>query len=238
MTRHVILDSDSHRDLRVDTRTSAELGDSVMSTLVVPTEFRMVQNHYPIVFRLDHESGQFSALALFGFEPGENLFLEHNRWDARYKPLSIAIQPFLIGLPSGGDGPAQVHIDLGHPRSGSPEGVRLFSEEGTPTPYLDSIAQMLGSLDAGYRQSKDFFSALATHDLLEPFSLDVVLADGSEHRLVGFHMINEEKLIALSSEALGELHGNGHLMPIFMALASLSNISELVERKNRRSSNG
>lgn len=238
MTKHVILDSNTHRNLRVDTATSAELGDSIMSALVVPIEFRMVQSFYPILFRLDHESGKFSALALFGFEPGENLFLENDRWDARYKPLSIAIRPFLIGLPANGDGPAQIHIDLGHPRAGAAEGVRLFSDDGSPTPYLDSVAKMLGSLDAGYRQSADFFAALAVHDLLEPFSLDVALANGGQHRLVGFHIINEEKLIALGADALGELHRDGHLMPIFMALASLSNISELVDRKNRRLSDG
>jgi len=238
MTRHAILDSDTHRNLRVDTATSAELGDSIMSALVVPIEFRMVQSFYPILFRIDQENGQFSALALFGFEPGENLFLENDRWDARYKPLSVAIQPFLIGLPADGDGPAQIHIDLAHPRADAAEGVRLFSDDGSPSPYLESIAKMLGSLDSGYRESADFFSALAAHDLLEPFSLDVTLANGAQHRLVGFHMINEERLIALGADALGELHADGHLMPIFMALASLSNISELVERKNRRSSNG
>jgi len=42
----------------------------------------------------------------------------------------------------------------------------------------------------------------------------------------------------LSADELGELHRDGHLMPIFMALASLSNLDELVRRKNLRSGLG
>ena len=48
----------------------------------------------------------------------------------------------------------------------------------------------------------------------------------------------EDKLQQLDGDALGALHADGHLMPIFMAVASLSNLSELVERKNRREARG
>src|SRR3546814_20838177 len=91
---------------------------------------------------------------MFGFQNGENLFLEGARWDAGYRPLSLAIGPFLIGRPAGGEGPGQVHIDMEHPRiAGGGEGVRLFDENGMATPYLDEIAERLGDLDDGYRTS-------------------------------------------------------------------------------------
>jgi hypothetical protein len=51
-------------------------------------------------------------------------------------------------------------------------------------------------------------------------------------------MIDEAKLQALEPGALADLHAAGHLMPIFMAVASLSNIAALVERKNRRLGHG
>src|SRR3546814_20301095 len=74
----------------------------------------------------------FTALAMFGFQTGANLFLDGARWDAGYRPLSLAIGPFLIGRPAGGEGPGQVHIDMEHPRiAGGGEGVRLFDEHGT-----------------------------------------------------------------------------------------------------------
>lgn len=206
-----------------------------MASFTVPLEFRRVQHDFPILFRRDLESGRFSALALFGFESGENLYLEGNRWDADYRPLAMAIQPFLVGRPKAGDGPAQVHIDLDHPRvTESGEGVLLFDSTGLPTPYVERISEMLDELDEGYRAADDFFAALERYDLLEPFFLDVELRNGSRHRMVGYHLIDEDKLRELEPSAIAELHEQGHLMPIFMALASLSNLHSLIERKNRR----
>ena len=76
MSAHTMLDPEAHRDLRVNIEASAELGDGVMACLTFPDEFRRVQNEFPILFRKDIASGSFSALALFGFEQGENLFLD------------------------------------------------------------------------------------------------------------------------------------------------------------------
>jgi len=239
MANHHVLNSADHLDLRVLTEATSELGDGVMGCLTVPVEFRQVQNCFPIVFKRDIETEAFSALALFGFTNGENLFLKDNRWDAGYKPLAQAIQPFLVGRPAGGEGAEQVHIDMDHPRvSTSGEGVRIFDENGQPSPYLEKISEMLGRLNAGYRASGDFFAALVRWALLEPFRVDVPLVDGSKHALVGFHAINEDRLRELEAEELGALHQAGHLMPIFMALASLSHLADLVARKNAKLSLG
>lgn len=235
MTSHAILDPAEHRDLRVRDEPHVELGDGVMACLTVPLEFRRVQADFPILYRRDPSTGKFMAVALLGFEEGENLFLENGRWDADYRPLSLSIQPFLVGRPQSGDGPSQVHIDLSHPRIAGPgEGIRVFDEVGSPTPYLTRIADQLGDLDQGYAESADYFAALERHGLLEPLSLDVELNDGSKHRLVGYHIVNEHSLEALGPDALGDLHSSGHLVPMFMAMASLSNLTDLARRKNRR----
>lgn len=232
MTRHVALDSETHRALRIRTDASAELGDGVMASLAVPREFRRLAVDFPILFRRDPATGNFSALALFGFEAGENLFLAEGRWNSTGRPLAQAIQPFLVGRSRDGSGPAQVHIDLDHPRvSEDGEGVRLFDDEGQPTPFLEDAAAMLGELDEGYRESAGFYEALQRYELLEPFSLDVETGDGGKQRLVGYHLIDEEKLRALEPGALADLHSAGHLMPLFMALASVGNLSKLARRK-------
>lgn len=239
MTQHAVLDNNTHRALRVRAEAGADLGDGVMATLTVPSEFRNVQGHFPILFRREIDRSEWMAVAMLGFESGENLFLDGDRWDARYRPLSLAIQPFLIGRAANGDGPGQVHVDLGHPRiAPGDEGIRLFDADGAPTPYLEQIAERLGDLDEGYRASKSFFDALAVYELLEPFSLEVTLDDGSINSLVGFHIIDEARLRALDAAALGALHAEGHLMPIFMALASLSQLAALVDRKNRKTGRG
>lgn len=232
---HQILNHSDHAELRVLVGAGAGLGDAVMACLAVPAEFRRLACDYPILFRQDDDSGEFSALALFGFEPGENLFLDGDQWDAINRPLAMLVQPFLVGRSRDGEAPGQVHIDMDHPRvSHSGEGVKLFEPSGVPTPYLDQIADMLGALDVSYRASSDFYAALTRYDLLEPFSMDVTLDNGAEHRLVGYHLIAEERLAALEPSLLAELHSAGHLLPVYMAMASVGNLSRLVRRKNRR----
>ncbi|WP_174278332.1 SapC family protein [Sphingomonas bacterium] len=232
---HAILTAEAHSGLRVDPAAGADRGDAVMSCVVVPSEFRRVQNNYPILFRLTPERDGYHALAMFGFEPGENLFLDGNHWDARHRPLAMRIQPFLIGRQADEQGERQVHVDLDSPRiARGNEGVAVFDELGRPSPYLDAVAEQLGELDAGWRGLDDFFVALARHMLLEPLTLEITLDNGSINRLVGYHGIDEDRLQALDAAALGELHAAGHLMPVFMALASLANVAELIARKNAR----
>ncbi len=238
MSKHAILNSADHNRVRVRPERSSELGDAVMCCVTFPDEFRNVQNQYPILFQLSPDRDMFTALALFGFEIGENLFLDAKGWNARYLPLAIDIQPFLIGLSADADGEKQVHIDMASQRVSHEDGVRLFDDAGQPSPYLEEISVKLGALDVGYQGSANFLSALRDYNLLEPFSLDIELADASKNRLVGFHIINEERLRALDASELGALHKAGHLFPIFMALASLSNFSAMAALKNLRLNDG
>ena len=238
MTSHAVLDPFAHRDLRVRTDFGAELGDNVMAALTVPDEFRHVQGHFPILFRREAGEQDFMALAMLGFQPNENLFLNGKNWEARYRPWSMTVQPFLVGRAEhmAENEAAQVHIDLGHPRIAAEgvEGAPLFDEAGEVSSFLDRIVQILSALDAGFQASGDFFQSLIDYDLLEPLTLNIAMADDSQQSLVGFHIINEERLAELDGDALARLHAAGHLQPIFMAVASLSQISELVNRKNRR----
>lgn len=239
MSNHAVLNPADHAELRIDTAASAELGDNVMACATVPAEFRSIQAHYPIVLRRDLASGKLEALALLGFETGENLFLRDGAWDAPYRPLSMAIRPFLIGRAATPDGVGQVHVDLDHPRiSRTGEGVRVFDAGGQPTPYLEDIAAKLGDLDHAHRESADFFAALDRYELAESFTLEVTLDDGAKNSLVGYHTINEEKLSALDGPALQDLMASGHLARIYMIIASLSHFGDLVARKNAKVAGG
>ena len=238
MRDHAVLSADDHRALRIRTDRGGALGDAVMCCMAMPGEFREVQAHYPILFRRDVERDSFSALAMFGFENGENLFLDGMGWDARYIPLAIRIQPFLIGGKPGETG-NQVHIDMANPRiAADDDGVRVFDDDGRPTPYLEAIVDQLGALDEGYAASADFFAALRRHDLLEPLTLEITLDDGSINRLVGFHVIDETRLAGLDADTLGELNAADHLLPIFMAVASIGRLRELIARKNAAVAHG
>lgn len=239
MAKHVLLNNVEHGDLRVITRRSAQYGDDVMCALTFPAEFRSVQAHYPIFFRKAADSGQFQPFAMFGLRDKENLFLDDQGWDATYIPMTIERQPFLIGIQPAAVGPGVerqmvVHVDLDSPRISRTEGERVFLEYGGISDYLGRINSILRAIHQGIESTPAFVAALLEYELLESFALDVRLNDGTEHRVAGFYTINEERLAALDGGRLEALNRDGHLLPIFMVIASLSNIRALVERKNRR----
>ncbi|PKG99275.1 SapC family protein [Paraglaciecola sp. MB-3u-78] len=239
MANNVLLNSIDHKDVKVVTERSQKYGDNVWYSLTFPAEFRSVQAYYPIFFNKDANTGQFFAVALFGFQDQENLFLTDNSWEAPYLPLSIARQPFLIGLQKtnedGEDKEQRVlHIDMDHPRVNQEHGKALFLEFGGNTPYLDTVADMLEAIHHGIVDSKIFIDLLIEHELLETFTLDLELNDNSKHQMVGFYTINEEKLSELNTETLAKLHARGYLQAIYMAIASQSNIRGLLNRKNRK----
>ena len=239
MANHALLNNVDHKDLRIITTRSAEYGDSVMSTLTFADEFRSLQAHYPIFFHKDAQTGRFNALAIFGFEEGENLFLGDDGWDAAYLPLTMERQPFLIGFQSAADAGERdrqtfVHIDMDSPRVSDSEGEPVFLEHGGHTDYLQRINQVLRTIHESLDRNEAFIESLLAHELLETFTLDVELNDGSKHRLAGFYTINEDKLRDLDGEALNKLNREDFLQPIYMAIASLSNVRDLIDRRNRR----
>ncbi len=234
MARHVVLDNVAHKNLKIITRRAAELGDNIAAAGVFPIEFRALQADYPIVFRKQPDAGVYEPMAVFGFEPGENLYLRGGGWEAGYVPMSVERQPFLIGLE--GDGPdaderLSVHIDMDSKRISDREGEPVFLEFGGVTPYLDHIRSVLRTIHEGHGANRAFSDLLVEHGLIEPFALDVELKDGARRRMEGFYTINEDALGALGGSALEALHRKGFLEAAYMALASLSHFRKLVRWK-------
>ncbi|WP_051971535.1 SapC family protein [Massilia sp. 9096] len=236
MPNHAILNNVQHKHLRVITERGPQWGDALMSALTFPAEFRDLQACYPIVFA-QNDAGGYDALALFGFEQGENLFLGPHGWDAPVIPLTVQRQPFMIGRGDGEE--LSVHIDMDSPRirdgaqHGELEGEALFLSYGGTSEYLEHAVSMLRTIHDGVQAARSFTTALQELELLEPFVFDVQLDTGAHHRLAGFHAINEDRLAALSADQLAGLHRAGWLQPVYMSVASLSQFRELVARKNR-----
>ncbi|AVR94538.1 SapC family protein [Pseudoduganella armeniaca] len=229
MPNPVLLNNVQHKDLHIATERSAALGDNVMFATTFPAEFRTLQAYYPIVFRKTDDGTSFEPVALFGFQQGENLFLGEGGWDAPEVPLMIERQPFLIGR-QGEE--LMVHVDLDHPRAGR-TGEAVFLPHGGVTEYLERINSVLLTIHQGMQSLPGFVEALLRHELLEGFTFDIELDDGSQNRLAGFYTIHEERLAALDGAALARLHQAGYLQAVYMAIASLSQFRALIGRKNR-----
>ncbi len=230
MNKPELLRNVEHKDLRIITARGAKYGDNVMFGLTFPSEFRDVEAHYPIVFRQTDDGKTFEPIALFGFQDGENLFLNDKGWDAYYLPMLVERGPFLIGR-SGDD--LLVHVDMAHPRVSKTEGEPLFLEYGGNSEYLEHVNSTLLAIHEGLEFGRGFMAALIELELLESFVLDVELNDGSQNRMMGFYTINEDKLAKLGGDILARLNSHGYLLPIYLVVASLSKMRDLIERKNR-----
>jgi len=202
--------------------------------MTYPLEFRDIQSCYPILFTKDPNTGGFFAAAVLGFEADQNLFLQDNDWDASYIPAMVQRQPFLIATSGEDDNKAPVvSLDLDDPRVSPDEGEALFDSEGDSTEFLNQKIALLDKLHRGLQHSSGFIDTLLQHELLEQVTLDIAFNDGSKKSLQGFYCIAEERLYQLQGDALESLNQAGYLQPVFMAVASLSRVRDIIERRNR-----
>lgn len=248
MTRHMLLNNIDHQDLRVLHQFGAAFGDAVAALPAFALEWSELQKQYPILLRRD--TGQWQPVVLLGLAADENLFLTPtaaNGWDARYVPLAAEKGPFLIGFqrPAGmafehaGTIPdprdAVVHIDINHPRvSQSAAGLPLFLPQGGASPYLQYISGRLEQIQRSLAIEPLLFQALEQLDLIEPLNIEFALDNGEKHRLTGNYSISSARLAPLSGDDLQRLNQSGFLPLIYAQLSSLSNIQQLVDRKNQQ----
>jgi hypothetical protein len=225
VTQIATLNTEAHRSLRVDGRPSAAWDNQRFAQVVVG-EFAHLLVHYPILFSKDGATGRLYCGALLGYDEGENLFLEEWRAGRRYRPLILQRAPF---LPCG----KFLAIDLDHPRVGV-EGESLFTNDGRPTPYLESVRQAIKYLHSGMQATEVFIKRLLELRLIEPIDLEVELDDGSRRDGVGLYTIDVGALAALADATVVELHRRGYLRLIDFMIASLKQLPLLTSRKNAR----
>lgn len=237
MPNHQLLDNVAHKDLRIITEHNPEYEDNASYTRVITAEFQQIQAEYPLFFRKNSDTGQFETIALFGFAEQENLFLDDNGWHANYIPLTIQRRPFLIGFQEDNELIAQqpvVNIDMDSPRVNTCKGESVFLAQGGQSPFLQRISSVLNTIHQGHKETKTFIDTLLEYELIESVAIKVELNDGSKNELAGLYTIHEENVANLRDEALNNLHQQGYLKHIHMILASMSNMTSLIEKKNQR----
>jgi hypothetical protein len=254
VTRIVLLNNVDHHDLAVAMGHGPEFGDAVNQVLVFPTEWQDVQREYPILFRRG-EDGRLQSVALVGLDRDENLFLGNGAWHARYVPALHQRGPFSIGLTRAEDGGADgsggepmIYVDLDHPRivaggidaggigagGGAAGAQAIFLPHGGNSPYLEAVAEILRRIHAGVAASGPMFEAFEAEGLIEPVKLEIALDETTKYTLDDLFMISADRMGAMDGAALARLHGPGFLQAAFWALASLGNVTRLIELKTDR----
>lgn len=227
MTQIVALNNEVHRSLTVDGRPSAAYGDNQRFVPVIAKEFPQLVVHYPIVFSKNSQTGEFYCGAMLGFDERENLFLD--QWSERqlYRPLSLQRGPFYANGPD-------LAIDLDDPRVGAKSGEPLFTDEGQPSRYLQSIIWAFQNLKPGLEMTKIFIARLLELKLIEPVDIEVGLDDGTMRKCVDLYTINQEVLERLPDAAVVELFRRGYLRLIYYMITSLKHIPVMANKKNSR----
>lgn len=238
MAGYTILDPKVHQNLKVITDRGNEFGENQHLIPVTADELKALVSEYTICFLKDNQTGQFGINAITGFEPGENLFLKDSKWTARYVPLHLVRQPFMVGIQGNeGDQPSPentvVTINLESTRVSQDKGESLFDEQGKPTAYLKHINNLLVNLVQGVLRTEQFIQTILQLELLAPIKFDVTLASGEKKSFGGMYGIDEEKLSALSGDALQNFHQKGYLQACHLINASFPQIQKLIDWKNK-----
>jgi hypothetical protein len=235
MTNRVRLDNIEHASLRVSPSAAPEFGHSVNQLLLVPAEFEEAQREFPIFFRRDGE-GRFHAVALLGFDRGENLFLDGAAWTARYMPAVLRRGPFFLGPAEEQDleSPATVYVDLDDPRVSETEGEPLFLIHGGRAPYLVQVTDALQTVHEGLAAAKVMFTLFAELGLLQPINVDVRLADGLEYHIPDLFTVSRAGIERLTGAQLESLNRGACLAAAIHVCSSTGNMNRLVSLKSAK----
>ena len=232
MTTNTVLDLSTHQKISINLNTLAASSHSSVA-YVVPSEFRYLLAHFPIVMRKLPETGEMVFNALLGFDEGENLFVEEGQWTTTYVPLNISREPFSVGINKKEGDTFRVLINMDDERVGQ-AGTRVFDDNGQQTEYLNSVVDGLSELVDGNNATKYVMEALTNHDLIEPLQLNITFDNGEVKNYQGLYTVNEDKLKALPADVLTSFNQHGLLNIMYILVNSLTHMNHLISLKNRR----
>ena len=239
MTKVEILDKNKHKNTRILTGRGAEYGENIHLVPVIAEELNKLVLEYPVCLIKDNDTGQFGLNALLGFEVGENLFLQGDKWQANYIPLHIRRQPFMVGFNaqhSQQPTPENtvITINTANARVQEESGELIFDEKGEITPFMQEINNLLSNLMNGIGSTDTFIKTLLEHNLIEPIQLTVNFIGSKEKRFDGIYTVNENNLMQLSVDVLEELNSKGYLQACYLLLASIGHVQKLISLKRKQ----
>jgi len=225
------LDNVEHATLALRRGHGARFGESVNQVAVFASEFDRIQREYPILFARTPE-GALQAVAILGFDRGENLFLDGERWDAGYIPALLRHRPFTLGE---GDSERAVYVDLADPRVADNDvGEPVFKPHGGNAPALEAALVALRVLAVGAAAGATMTALFDELGLVEPVRLQVEFDEHTGIDFDGYLAVVPEKIAQLDGAALERLNAVALLDVAVFAAASLGTMPRLVARKQRK----
>ncbi|MFO1337438.1 MAG: SapC family protein [Burkholderiaceae bacterium] len=227
------LDRVAHRNLKIRREQSALDATAGLNAFFVTfAEFVDACKEYPILFLragTDSEGRELCApVTVFGIQKGENLVYRHGRWNARYVPALIRAYPFAMAQTPDLK-QYVVCFDETSPVFSQTEGQALFTADGEPTPYLEEVRGFVEKIEAEVDRTRVAGRKLMELKLLQDKRFDASLPDGTPVSMDGFMAVDEERLKNLTDAEIIELQRTGLLALLHFHMASMSNMSRILE---------
>jgi hypothetical protein len=229
----VAINLDEHRNLTVSpSPTGYSFASDAHVVMLTAVEFFEACRDYPIIFS-SAEDGALTPLALLGVQQGENLFVDAvGAWKTAYIPAYIRRYPFILADTGSSEFP--VCIDQTFDGLNIEGGQRLFTDEGEQTDYCRHIQAFVQDYQNQPVSTSAFTARLKELDLLRPIDANIQLNDGTQFTLQGLLVVDENSLARLGDVVVLDLFRKGYLGLIYAHLASIKNLSRLVDMKAAR----
>ena len=230
----VALDRVAHKNLRVQREMSAleSAASSLNAFFITAAEFSDACKEYPIFFLRagkDEQGRELCApVTVFGMLKGENLFLRHGRWNARYVPAVLRAYPFSMA-PTPDQKQYVVCFDESSPVFSTEQGEPLFNAEGEPTPYLDEIRKFVEKIEVEVDRTRVACRMLMQMNLLQDKRFDATLPDGKPVSVDGFMAVDEQRMQNLTDAEILELQKSGLLALLHFHMTSMGNMGFLLQ---------
>jgi hypothetical protein len=206
-----------------------EFSRGVNSVPIVAAEFPQAAAEYAIVFA--GNADEIMPAVILGAREKENLYLsEEGGWLAKYVPAFLRRYPFVFSVR---EEPKTFTLCVDEAFPGLNylgRGQALFTPEGKPTPYVQSVLNFLQEYVAQAERTKAFCKKLADLKLLEPMQAQFTLGSGEKASLRGFLAVDRNKLKALGGDALAELAKTDELELLYLHLHSMRNFAAVKDR--------
>ncbi|USD21827.1 SapC family protein [Microbulbifer variabilis] len=234
----VALNSNKHR------RHSVLAGDISHSETrhicqVYLPEFTALAGECPIIFLKSQEENALESCALLGIKPGQNLFIQQDKWLGGYIPATLRAYPFYLHYKDQLETNPIICVDSSSLSLGSLDGnrSRLFDDEGQATNALLQARNLLNGIHQQKSNNKEFIRCLTEMELFQEQVVVVDLPGNTKHRLTGVFCVTSERMNALDDNDFLRLKERGYLAPIYAHMLSLhqsTNLSRLFKKYQAR----
>ena len=193
-------------------------------------EFQLAAVTGPIIFVGDEKL----PVAVMGLNSGENMFVtkEGVFEPGVYIPAYVRRYPFIY---ANDDKAQQMVLCIDRNASFIQEGgdIPFFDEKGEPTEYTNNCIEFCNNFEIERQRTESFIQLLKDNDLFELKTANFVPPNpdgtpGEPQKIAEYFGVSEDKLQALSTAKLEELHKNGALSQIYAHLLSLIGWDRLI----------